>query len=62
MFDLSIFKEVHEKQEFEMADNGFILRVSGRTFDDDYINRSFVFASEEEFFEAVRKTVSWPRD
>jgi len=47
------FKSVDEKNEFEIVENGFVLRVSGRSLDDDWITRSYVFKDETVFFGAV---------
>jgi len=47
------FKSVDEKNEFEIVENGFVLRVSGRSLDDDWITRSYVFKDQTVFFEAV---------
>lgn len=47
------FKSVDEKHEFEIVENGFILRVSGRGQDDSWLNKSYIFSGDVEFFSAI---------
>lgn len=47
------FKTVDEKHEFEIVQNGFILRVNGRGHSDDWMNKSYIFDAEVEFFAAI---------
>lgn len=47
------YKEVNDSQEFEMAENGFVLRVSGHDHNDNWLTKAFIFDSESDFFEAV---------
>lgn len=47
------FKTVDEKNEFEIVENGFVLRISGRSLDDDWITRSYVFKDQTVFFGAI---------
>ena len=49
------FKTVDEKHEFEIVQNGFILRVNGRGHSDDWMNKSYIFDVEVEFFAAISK-------
>jgi hypothetical protein len=49
------FKTVDEKHEFEIVQNGFILRVNGRGHNDDWMNKSYIFDVEVEFFAAISK-------
>ena len=49
------FKTVDEKHEFEIVQNGFILRVNGRGPNDDWMNKSYIFDVEVEFFAAISK-------
>ncbi len=49
----SEFKSVDEKNEFEIVENGFVLRVNGRSQDDDWITRSYVFRDQTVFFGAI---------
>ena len=51
MFDA--FKTVDEKHEFEIVENGFILRVNGRDLDESWITRSYIFDDDVEFFSAI---------
>ncbi len=53
MFDE--FSTVDVKNEFEIVENGFVLRVSGRNSEQNWINKSYIFNSEEQFFAAVSK-------
>jgi hypothetical protein len=47
------FKTVDEKHEFEIVENGFILRVNGRDLDDGWLNRTYIFDDDVEFFSAI---------
>ena len=47
------FTSVDEKHEFEIVENGFILRVSGRGQDDSWLNKSYIFSGDVEFFSAI---------
>ncbi len=47
------FKSVDEKNEFEIVENGFVLRINGRSQDDDWINRTYVFKDQTVFFGAI---------
>ena len=47
------FKTVDEKHEFEIVQNGFILRVNGRDQNDNWLCKSFIFDVEVEFFAAI---------
>tara|TARA_R110002033_G_scaffold170220_1_gene212372 strand:- start:539 stop:724 length:186 start_codon:yes stop_codon:yes gene_type:complete len=47
------YKEVNDSQEFEMAENGFVLRVSGHDHNDNWLTKAFIFDSESDFFEAI---------
>lgn len=49
------FKTVDEKHEFEIVQNGFILRVNGRDQNDGWLAKSFIFDVEVEFFAAISK-------
>jgi hypothetical protein len=51
MFDT--FKTVDEKHEFEIVENGFILRVNGRDLEENWIARSYIFDDDVEFFSAI---------
>tara|TARA_R110000868_G_scaffold276907_1_gene536784 strand:- start:131 stop:316 length:186 start_codon:yes stop_codon:yes gene_type:complete len=47
------FKIVDEKHEFEIVQNGFILRVNGRDQNDNWLCKSYVFGSQATFFAAI---------
>ena len=47
------FKTVDEKHEFEIVENGFVLRVNGRDRDDGWISKSYIFQGDVEFFYAI---------
>ena len=47
------FKTVDEKHEFEIVQNGFILRVNGRDQNDNWLCKSLIFDVEVEFFAAI---------
>lgn len=47
------FKTVDEKHEFEIVENGFILRVNGRGRDDNWISKSYIFKGDVDFFSAI---------
>mgnify|MGYP006105523277 FL=1 len=47
------FKTVDEKHEFEIVENGFILRVNGRGEHDDWIAKSYIFDGDVDFFSAI---------
>jgi len=49
------FKTVDEKHEFEIVQNGFILRVNGRGQNGDWLCKTFIFDVEVEFFAAISK-------
>ena len=50
------FKTVDEKHEFEIVQNGFILRVNGRGHNDhEWLCKTFIFDVEVEFFAAISK-------
>ena len=53
MFDE--FSTVDTKNEFEIVENGFVLRVSGRNHNENWINKSYIFNSDEQFFAAINK-------
>lgn len=52
-----MFKEIDEQAQFELVENGFVLRLSGRDAKDDYVNKSFIYATKEDFFEALSDLV-----
>ena len=47
------FKTVDEKHEFEIVENGFILRVNGRGAHDDWLAKSYIFDGDVAFFFAI---------
>ncbi len=47
------FNTVDEKHEFEIVENGFILRVNGRGHDDNWLNKSYIFDGDVDFFSAI---------
>jgi len=47
------FKTVDESNTFEILDNGFILRVSGRGVNGDWLRKAFVFQNEQTFLAAI---------
>ena len=47
------FKEIDDSHSFEIVENGFVLRVSGRSHDDDWITKSFIFSDDVAFFSAI---------
>tara|TARA_R110002074_G_scaffold249586_1_gene421466 strand:- start:93 stop:275 length:183 start_codon:yes stop_codon:yes gene_type:complete len=47
------FNTVDEKHEFEIVENGFILRVNGRGHDDCWRNKSYIFDGDVDFFSAI---------
>jgi hypothetical protein len=49
------FKTIDESNTFEILDNGFILRVSGRGVDGDWLRKAFVFPELADFLEAVEE-------
>ena len=49
----SEFKTVNESNTFEILDNGFLIRLSGRSMSGDWINKSFVFQTQEAFIAAI---------
>jgi len=51
MFDE--FTTVDTKNEFEIVENGFVLRVSGRNANENWINKSYIFANDVDFFSAI---------
>lgn len=51
----SEFSEVEYSQEFEFADNGYVLRVSGRNQESDWVKKTYVFREETLFFEAIQE-------
>lgn len=51
------FRTVDEKHEFEIVENGFILRVSGRGHEDNWLNKSYIFNGDVDFFSAIGKLV-----
>ena len=52
-----MFKEIDEQAQFELVENGFVLRLSGRDAKDDYVNKSFIYATKEDFFGALSDLV-----
>tara|TARA_R110000744_G_scaffold28862_2_gene69203 strand:- start:76 stop:255 length:180 start_codon:yes stop_codon:yes gene_type:complete len=52
MFDE--FKTIDEKHEFEIVENGFILRVNGRDKEDSWLSKSYIFDGED-FHAAIAK-------
>tara|TARA_R110000823_G_scaffold120297_2_gene244968 strand:+ start:885 stop:1064 length:180 start_codon:yes stop_codon:yes gene_type:complete len=55
MFDK--FKEIDETQGFEMLENGYVLRVSGRGQDDGWLQQSFVFHTLQDMLVAIQALV-----
>lgn len=53
MFDE--FNTVDQRSEFEIVENGFVLRVSGRDHNENWINKSYIFAGDVDFFTAIGK-------
>ena len=51
----SEFKTVNESNTFEILDNGFLIRLSGRSMSGDWINKSFVFQTQEAFMDAIKE-------
>ena len=51
MFDS--FAKVNKTVEFEMLENGFVLRVSGRDSNDNWLNRAWIFNDENTFYDAI---------
>jgi hypothetical protein len=51
----SEFSEVEYSQEFEFADNGYVLRVSGRNQKSDWVKKTYVFREETLFFKAIQE-------
>ena len=49
----SEFKTINESNTFEILDNGFLIRLSGRSTSGDWINKSFVFQTRESFLAAI---------
>lgn len=50
------FGVIDEKADFEMAENGFVLRVAGRRASDEmWITRSYVFVGQHDFLVAIKK-------
>ena len=47
------FNTVDEKHEFKIVENGFILRVNGRGHDDNWLNKSYIFDGDVDFFSAI---------
>ena len=47
------FKEIDEKQEFEILANGFVLRVNGRDKDENWFNASYIFTTDTALFSAL---------
>lgn len=59
MFDE--FNTVDEKHEFEIVENGFVLRVNGRGHDDNWLAKTFVFDVQEEFYAAITRLTQMER-
>ena len=60
MFEVDMFekfKEIDETQGFEILDNGYVLRVSGRDHDDGWLQQSFVFHTLQDMFVAIEALV-----
>ena len=55
------FKTIDEKHEFEIVENGFILRVNGRGHDDSWLNKSYIFDGDIDFFSAIGTLVEKDR-
>jgi hypothetical protein len=55
MFDS--FAKVNKTVEFEMLENGFVLRVNGRDANDNWLNRAWIFNDEHTFFDAITALV-----
>ena len=51
MFDK--FKEIDEKQEFELLENGYVLRVNGRDHNDGWLQQAFIFTNLQDLFAAI---------
>jgi hypothetical protein len=49
------FKDIDKDLTFEIVSNGWILRVSGRNDDDEWIDLSCVFSSRADFVAALVK-------
>lgn len=49
------FKEIDKDSTFEIVSNGWILRVHGRSHDDEWIDLACVFSSRADFVSALAK-------
>lgn len=49
------FKTVDKDSTFEIVSNGWILRVSGRDHEDDWIDLACVFSTRADFVAALSK-------
>ena len=54
----SKFKEIDETQGFEMLENGYVLRVSGRGHDDGWLQQAFVFHTLQDLLLGIESLVN----
>jgi hypothetical protein len=55
------FRTIDEKHEFEIVENGFVLRVNGRGHDDNWLNKSYIFDGAVSFYSAIGTLVQKDR-
>ena len=51
----SEFKTINESNTFEILNNGFLIRISGRSTAGEWMNKSFVFQTQEAFLDAIKE-------
>ena len=51
----SEFKTINESNTFEILNNGFLIRISGRSTAGEWMNKSFVFQTQEAFIDAIKE-------
>jgi len=56
----SSFKETAARTEITFAKNGYVLFVSGHGHDNEWLNHTFVFANEIDFFAALAQLAEIP--
>ena len=55
MINVDSFSEIDPSFTAKVAENGWILEVSGRDHDNQWVERTYVFREETLFFSAISK-------
>ena len=52
---IDAFETINDNHEFTICDNGFTLRVGGKSSDNDWITKTYVYTTIGELFDGIRE-------